>query len=405
MKHTLRIVAASLLALGLASCGGGGGSKNSNPTGVTSVRVFGDSIADSGTFGIKFTVNNAGPGGSATPIWTELVANTLGLPSVCPFFSIAGTSVATAPACKSYAVGGGRINNLTNKDAPPSNTNPWSIPHQMELAFSTFAAAGAAAAFPANELILVDGGGNDSADVIGAFIGAGDIRNPSGIRDYMALLGTMLDSTTINSLIAVPATAADPVSGAAKLGGLYMVAVADKMADAVKTKLLARGATKVAIINAPAVTNTPRFKSVLKAITAASGESTANGVQAFSRAWTQAFNDRLKVLLGADARVVIVDLFTDFDNQVNLPAQFGLTNPISSITGVIDTACLITGQDASMLPKYDFVTCTAANLDAIPAKKSVWRTQSFSDGFHPTPYGHVLASQLVNKTLASKGWM
>jgi len=30
---------------------------------------------------------------------------------------------------------------------------------------------------------------------------------------------------------------------------------------------------------------------------------------------------------------------------------------------------------------------------------------AFSDGFHPTPYGHQLMSQLVSRSLAQAGWL
>jgi lysophospholipase L1-like esterase len=34
-----------------------------------------------------------------------------------------------------------------------------------------------------------------------------------------------------------------------------------------------------------------------------------------------------------------------------------------------------------------------------------WQTYAFSDGFHPTPLGYQLLSQLVAKSLASAGWL
>ena len=396
LSLTLKIVSAALMVAGLASCGGGGGAVSNNPTGITAVRVFGDSLADGGTFGIRFTVNNAGPGGTATPIFPDLVAKSLGLSAPCNFYNATSFSSFIAPtvACKNHAVGGGRINNPVSMGGAGA---PFSIPSQMDTAATV-----AGGAFAATELMIVDGGGNDSADIIGAYLGAG---TPAGGAAYAALLGTVLPAATIGTLITQPATAASPLNGAQQLGGLYMVALANKMADDINSKLLARGAKKVVLVNAPAVTGTPRFKSVLQSVAASpAGAAGAAGIEALSRGWTQAFNATLQSRLGAEDRVVIVDLFTDFDNQVNMPAQFGLISPISPVTGVTDTACPITGLDSTGLPDYNFAACTATALDAGP-KAATWRQHGFSDGFHPTPYGHVLAAQLLNRALAIKCWI
>jgi len=57
----------------LAACGGG----SSGPS-INSVVVFGDSLADVGTFGLKFTVQKAGdPKGY--PLWTQVVADAAGV--------------------------------------------------------------------------------------------------------------------------------------------------------------------------------------------------------------------------------------------------------------------------------------------------------------------------------------
>ena len=62
-------LAVALAAL-LAACGGGG-SDTTTRASITSVKVMGDSLADVGTFGIKFTVQ-----GSGSQIYPERVAQT-----------------------------------------------------------------------------------------------------------------------------------------------------------------------------------------------------------------------------------------------------------------------------------------------------------------------------------------
>ena len=61
MKH-MRWIAAAAASILLAACGGG------SIDIVHPVKVAGDSLADSGTFGFKFTVQG-------NPIWTDLVAD------------------------------------------------------------------------------------------------------------------------------------------------------------------------------------------------------------------------------------------------------------------------------------------------------------------------------------------
>jgi outer membrane lipase/esterase len=363
MKHTLRIVAASLLALGLASCGGGGGSKNNNPAGITSVRVFGDSLADGGTFGgIKFTVNNAGPGGTATPIWPELVAKTLGVAEPCPHFKATSFTSFILPAanCKNFAVGGAKINNAA---ADGGAAVPYSISKQIS---TSFAANGK---YSASELILIDGGGNDANALVTAYAG--------GAASFGGFVAGIVNAADMGAA----STAPNP---SAALGNAYMKQLAINFATDIKTNLLANGAAKVAVVNIPAISNTPLFNANFATQPAA----VKAAVTVLVRTWIETYNTTLSQQFSGNASVTIVDLYSDFDNQVNKPEQFGLTNVTTPVCTAIEK------------PPY----CFAQALDASPIA-STWRSYAFSDGFHPTPYGHVLASQLVNKTLASKGWM
>ena len=127
----------------LAACGGGGA--DTEPLApVKTIKGMGDSLADSGTFGLKFTVQGAAPtGAGSTPIWPERVASSYGA-TLCPRYVFTGTAFNNAAGCTSYAVGGGRINNFT---AP---TSPVSITKQISDA--------GADGFSASDLLLIDGG-------------------------------------------------------------------------------------------------------------------------------------------------------------------------------------------------------------------------------------------------------
>ena len=147
-------LSAVVFAAALTACGGGG-SDTSPRVAVNAIRVVGDSLADSGTFGFKFTVQ-----GAASLVYTERVAQTYGL-SLCPHYvATSAVSVVADPrnaACGNFAVGGARIN------FPSAPTSPFSVLQQLRD-------AAAAGAYDSNELVLVDGGANDAADLIGAFL-------------------------------------------------------------------------------------------------------------------------------------------------------------------------------------------------------------------------------------------
>jgi outer membrane lipase/esterase len=377
-------------ALMLAGCGGGGGGEaTANKSGITSVKVAGDSLSDSGAFGFKFSMQ----GSASEPmlIWTERIAASYGAAALCPRYvaTSATTAVAnpSATACTSYAIGDGRINNVTRPGTP------FSIPQQLkDLA--------AEKPYGAGDLLLVDGGGNDAADLVGAYL---SVPRDGGAA-LGGLLGTLLPPATVGAQLGAGA------SGAANAGGLYMTALADKMYDAVKTNALDKGARKVVVLNMPGINNTPRFQTVLDAVAAGSGGGAAGATarvqtEAVIKGWIEAFNKQLATKFAGNSSVIVVDFYTDFNNQIATPAQYGLTN-------VKTPACPITGISATDgLPTYTAATCTSTSLSAQTPPTGAsgganwWKTYGFSDGFHPTMYGYQLLAQLVTKNLAVAGWL
>lgn len=373
MHQRMLALAASLV---LAACGGGGADTTPADTGVKSVKVFGDSLADSGTFGLKFTVQ-----GSDSLIFPERVAQSYGL-SLCPFYLFTGTTftVNSKTGCTNYAIGGAVINHSNPAD-------PRGIPLQLATAGS----------FSANDLLLIDGGGNDAAALVGAYLNAPRDQAAS----YAALLGTLLTPTQVGTALAGGA------AGMANVGGAYMQALAAKFHTSIKSSALDKGARRVVVLNMPGITNTPRFQFVLDAIAAANGGGATGAAargqaEALFKGWVEAFNAELAKRFEGETRVAIVDFYTGFNDQVAMPAQFSLTN-------VKTPACPITGVGSDGLPSYTFPTCTAAALSASPPAGASgadwWKSYAFSDSFHPTPYGHQLLAQLISKTLATKGWL
>ncbi|MBF5005627.1 SGNH/GDSL hydrolase family protein [Diaphorobacter caeni] len=385
MKARMRMhwVATAVAAMALAACGGGGGSTTPADTGIKTVKTMGDSLTDVGTFGFKATVQNAGnlnDAKGASWLWVDHVANRYNN-TLCAHYrsSDAGATFSTTATCNSYAVAGGRINNFSNPQSPVSITK------QM--------ADAGAAGFAASDLVLIDGGGNDAGDLFGAYLAA----SSDGGKTFFALIGSMLDAATVQAL------AAQGAAGMPKAGAAYMQALAGYFAKNIQTNVLGKGATRVAVLNMPGVTLTPKFQMVLKKISATQGAAAAAQLNTLFDTWVQTFNTQLNTSLGTDARLTVVDFYESFRDQAANPAQYSYQN-------VTDPVCAPTGQDASGLPTYSFPTCTADSLSARTPPTGAtggadwWRSYGFADSFHPTPYGHRLMSQLTSRSLSRAGW-
>jgi len=395
-RHFRLAAAATAVAI-LAACGGGGADPTSQRASITSIKVMGDSLSDVGVFkgiptnGRIFSVQDSAS--EPNTDWTERIAALLGVPQLCNFFKFTGAAAAPfslVPGCTSYAIGGGRINNFNPQTG--AGASPFSITYQLQVASS-------AGNYKSTDLLLIDGGGNDAADLVGAYLNAAK----DGGASYAAMTGTLIPAGTLAPMLA------SGQAGLAQVGGAYMVALADKFYGSIKTNALDKGAERILVLNTPGITNTPRFQMVLGGIAAAyGGGATGAGARAQSEAlfksWVEAFNSRLATLVANDKRVVLVDFYTAFNDQIANPAQYGLTN-------VTTPACPITGMGSDGLPLYNFQTCTAAALSAMTPPAGAtggsnwWQTYAFSDGFHPTPLGYQLMSQLVAKSLATAGWL
>ena len=360
----------------LSACGGGGDSSE-DPNKITTVKVLGDSLADSGTFGYKFTVQSAQPTGTgSTPLWVDQIATKYNT-SLCAHYRYTGTGFGTQASCTNYAIGGARINYAQSPNAPLS------ILQQLKDA--------GAAGYSANDLLLIDGGGNDASDLVSAYLAASVDKGAS----YAALLSTQLDASMVQSLLGAGPT------GQAELGIHYMQALAKNWAAAIRSQTVANGATRVAVLNMPDITLTPKLGVVLQAVAAQQGQATAQQLQSLVSTWVQAFNKQLASSLGGDTRITVVDFYGALNDQVTQPQKYGYTNATTP-------ACPIKSLDAQGLPSYDLSTCTAAGLSAsIPAGQTSatwWQSYVFADSFHPTPRGHEQLGSAVAARLTQSGW-
>jgi phospholipase/lecithinase/hemolysin len=344
---------------------------------------MGDSLADVGTFGYKFTVQDA-TNVAGYPIWPQLISNLYGLNGTaqCNYYAYAPSqqvpfTLNSTSGCTNYAIGGGRIVVAASSGGA---LNPMTVATQM-------AAKAAAGNYSATDLILIDGGGNDAADLVAAYLGAQ--ANPAG---YVTFLTQQLDPTVVNNLLG-------QTNGAALAAVAYMQKLADTFAAQITSNVLNKGGMQVAVLNMPDITLTPQFQGVLQAVAAQSNATQAAALRGAIQQWIQAFNVELTAKFQGETRLAIVDFYGDFTNEITNSSNFNLSN-------VTTPACPVTGYDSSGLPTYTFPTCSNTALDATAGKTAGWwKSYAFSDSFHPTPYGHQLLSASVSRALAKAGWL
>jgi outer membrane lipase/esterase len=364
-------------ALVLASCGGG---DSLGP--VTRIKVAGDSLSDSGTFGIKYTVQS----GTSTPskIWSDVLNEGLGLSPLCSRYTGSGpTAVSSNPnagSCTSYAIGGGRV----SLAAAPTYSPELAVGKQLE----DLSRAGN---YASGDMLLVNGGGNDAADLTGAFL----LIASDGGASYTALLGTKLSAAEVQ------AAAAGGQAGLVQGGVVYMQRLAAQLAKSISDHALDKGARRVVVVTMPDITRTPRFLTLLGGIAATQGQATADAVRASANAWAQAFNQQLSGSFSGDGRVMVADFYTEFNRWTDTPSAYGLSNATTP-------ACPVTGVDGQGLPTYTIATCTAASLSAAPPSgvtdPNWWQSYVFSDNFHGTPKTNQLMGQVVLSQMTARGW-
>lgn len=400
MRYQLSLVAL-VSALSLVGCGNEPNSSVSPRAPITGVKVIGDSLADSGTFGVTFTVKTT----DTNVLWPEKIAALFTATPTCNFFTFTGASFAPNDSCNNFATASARLNNSIDLPvddrsiaATKGDVSPFSIKMQLTTATNFITA---------NDLVLIDGGGNDAADIITAFLGRGAVSFPA----YVSVSDVKADDRLLSGLTKCEATQELPLaaflpectSAATAVGNSFMVSLAKKFAADVNSTVMTKS-PRVAILNMPGVTNTPKLNAALDQVQAAvnAGALQANlstdqaaAIAANARAeykklfeaWVSAYNTELAAQYAGNANVIIVDFYTAFAEQVSTPAQFKLSNVTTPACGALS---LQTGS------------CTAAILDATTP---TWRSYAFADAFHPTPYGHQLVSQLLARSLAQAGWL
>lgn len=365
----LSVLSALATAALLAACGGG----DSAPT-TTRVVSFGDSLSDLGTytiatsqtpgvapyFGGRFTTNThtgytatTSPLSNTATIWVEWVAARVGVPITQAMLGFATTRIpcpaaanaALAQSCTAYGQGGSRVT------VPPSSTagalaDP--VVTQVAAHLARFTS------FGSGDIVFVFAGGND-----------------------------MLAQVTAAGQGLAPATAV-----------ANMQTAGTELATLVKDQIVAKGATRVAVMNLPDLASTPGF----------SGQ--AAPTKALISQMTVAFNTALTTGLGS-ANVALIDANAYFADVVANPAKYGLANVTSTACDPAKMAPAV-GGSSLFCNATPAATLTAAGLPAsinsirTGASASTW---FFADGIHPTTGGHRLFADFVIGKIKELDWI
>lgn len=380
-------IAATSIAFLLSACGGG--SSDSSTNSVTSVKVVGASLADSGTFGYKFTVQSSS--GSPYLVYSERVAAAYKVASFCPAYTFlaASTAFVTNSGCTNYAVAGASVNNYDETYAGVLETVPSSVIKQLEDVGN--------AGFDGKELLIVgEASANDAAALTLAYID----QTFYATSDFSILLATVLSASDLATYANDPTT----------LGTLYMEALADKLVAAVKTNALDKGATRIAILNTLDVTLTPRFQAELGIIRNAISLDTAEGVAGLANTWIRAFNARLSANVAAySSNIAVVDFYNNFTARMINPDRYALSNVTSTVCDEIVTGGNGPGTTSLSIPQVVGACTSYAASSMVPPYGSDgttnwWQSYMFADDFHPTPYGHALLTDIVMNRLQAVGW-
>jgi outer membrane lipase/esterase len=396
-------------ALLLAACGGGDpdvpgtGSPSGAPTtkgSFTAIVSFGDSLSDVGTyypatslannnqppfFGGKFTTNETSNGGpDANPlgkIWVENLAASLGITITpaqegfngvsvnCP---IAAAVPALANTCTGYGQGGSRVTDPMGVGHNADGSGALTVPVVTQIAnhLARFSS------FKASDLIFVYAGSNDVFTQFATF-GAAATQ-----IETQAAAGTITADQANLQLFAAQQAAE----------GAMKVAAQDLVND-IKTQILAKGGTYVAVMTLSDISATPL------------GQSQPAAAQSVLTDLSEVFNLWLRDGLTGQP-VQIIDTFALFQNLAANAAQLGFVNTTTPACDPVKIDAIL-HLDAAHSVAGSSLFCNAtpgAPYNGLRTGADV-NTWFFADSVHPTTGGHKAISNAFILQLKAFGWI
>jgi len=276
-----------------------------------------------------------------------------------------------------------------------------------------------AAGYSTGDLVIVgEGSSNDAANLVTAFLTDRATIGTLNTTLFGQVIGNITALDGGSSISGASVTASD---GGAAAGVAYMTRLAQALVSTVKTNTTDLGARRVVVLNMLDVTRTPKLQAVLATMNA----TQAATVQGLVQAWVRAYNTALNTAVAAYAdKMVVVDLYQGFNDELDDLAQYGLSNKTSTVcyetfaaqgytkSGSTPAAPGTIGLGDTDITGYPTTNVPAACTDAYASSMTShaggadwWKTYLFADNFHPTPYGHQLLGQLVAKRLTEAGWL
>jgi len=338
-------------------------------------------------------------GGSANDGALAAVQTAAGLGSTNALYimTVIGTAQATANATATAGTAAwsnafvGKLTTQFVADVPAANQAAAAT--AIPTAFSnTYAAA------------LTAGKSAASAQNLG-LLTASQAAADAGNTKVRAVLGTT-DKT-------IPGNIGNATAAAHTYAANWVLAQAKAAADALATAvtgMVTAGAKHVVVLNLPDMSLTP------------SGQSQDPTTQQLIYGASVAFNTELQTKLGVTTLgvpvngVLLVDFFTNMQNNVNDPTHYGLVagTTINPATGkpraLLTPVCnetLPTGITTAItgISAGGSLICNRNNITLPTTGSTDIEHFMFADGVHPTPYGHKLLAQVVNKIMIQAGWL
>ncbi len=389
--HNLSVVA--LTAALLVACGGsdpyvpGSGAPAGAPTtkgAFTALVSFGDSLSDVGAyspatsltgngappyFGGKFTTNSA----SGT-VWVENLATTLGLIVTPAEVGFAGSSVkcpaaanpALANTCTAYGQGGARV---TDANGIGKSGGALTVPMktQIDNHLARFSS------FKASDLVLVYGGSNDVFIQFGTF-------SATATKVQTDAAAGLITPDQANALLLDAQLAAQ--------AGMKTAAL--ELAGYVRDKILAKGATYVAVVGLSDIADTPFGQSL-----PASARPVLSGLSEIFNLWLRE---------GVTGQPVQwIDSWALYKDGYLNPGKYGIVNNTVPTCDATKIQAVTGGavKDGSSLFCNSTVGAPFNGMRA-GADAATWQ---FADGVHPTTGGHKIISDAFAQQLRAFGWI
>jgi outer membrane lipase/esterase len=339
------------LAATLASCG-----SDDKPQ-FSSVVVFGSSLSDVGSY--KTGAIEAVGGGRSTinpgKIWVEHLASAANVGIKAGMVGFAGTpTICPVAPCTGWAQGGARI---TNPNGEGKNLGLLTVPvvQQMDLQLAQ------KASYTSGDLVIVASGPND------VYILANGIAATTA-----SLVASGVSPSTAQ------AQAVQGVSAAVVIAG-------NELVDAIDKKILAKGASYVALLTSDDIVGTPTAASL--------GATNTAIVSQLIALLNSTIADRIKA---RNLAVVTIDTNSFTKLVLGDPAAYGIANKTDAACDPAKIALVSNG----LVTNGSALLCSASTLKA-GVNADTWM---YADTAHYASRMHKLLSDFVVSQLATKGW-